>query len=200
MTDKIKYWDDSYTGGDYQKKWQYDQPSQELVSAMACGVIRENGHCLDLGCGTGIEAMYLASRGRIASGIDWSPIAIEIAKADSAYKNLRVDWRIGSVLEMDFEDNTFDFVSDRGCFHHIDDEHRAQYAKELKRVLKPNGMCLLRGCREKVPFANFQLIDETVMSKYFGQQDFVWSPLEAFTMISNFTDGDFPANITLLRK
>jgi len=200
MTGETKYWDDCYTGGDYKSRWQYDQPSQELVAALVCGVIPKTGSCLDLGCGTGVEAMYLAARGRQVSAIDWSPIAIEMAKAASDKSNLKVNWKIGSVLKMEFEDESFDFASDRGCFHHIQDVHRAQYAKELRRVLKKDGLCLLRGCREAVDYAKFNLINEAVMRKYFGEEDFTWSPLEAFTMMSNSTGGDFPGTLTLLRR
>ena len=81
MTDETRYWNECYTDWKHQKQWQYDQPSQELVSAVACGVIPEQGSCLDLGCGTGVEAMYLATRGRQVSAIDWSPVAIEMARA-----------------------------------------------------------------------------------------------------------------------
>lgn len=201
-------WNQMYVENGHLSRWQYDRPTQELVAAEVCGVIPEGGACLDLGCGTGNESIFLAETGRRAYGIDLSERAVEIARETAAKQpSLHVEFRQGSVLELPYADGMFDFAMDRGCFHHINDEQRAAYARGLKRVLKPGARCLLRACRglDELPpqmRSSFNPVNEEVMKAVFGVEGFTWTPLRKISLISNAPAGGegLPAFVTLLTR
>ena len=85
-------------------------------------------------------SLLLAELGYDVSGVDISPTAIEWAKEKATERKLQVKFHTGDVLNMSFKDNTFDIVVDSYCFHCIIGEDRDKFLKEIKRVLKPDGL------------------------------------------------------------
>ena len=83
-------WNHAYVSGDYKKHWHYSNPTQELATLLAAGIVRK-GSALDLGCGAGVETMFLAENGFRASGIDVSDKAIELARSLAKRRKLRID-------------------------------------------------------------------------------------------------------------
>jgi SAM-dependent methyltransferase len=102
---------------------------------------------LDLGCGTGTNAIYLAQRGFVVTGVDISRRAISLAKrkARSAELTDRVRFERGDVTLMRrwATGHSIDFAYDIGCFHNLDPEARARYAAALTAVLKPGAIYML---------------------------------------------------------
>lgn len=90
------------------------------------------GRALDLGCGTGTNALYLAKHGFDVIGVDYVSRAIETAKQKARAQDLRVDFRAADVLTLAF-DEPFDFILDIGCFHSIDPPGREHYAESIRR-------------------------------------------------------------------
>jgi SAM-dependent methyltransferase len=130
---------DHYADGTF-RWWHLSRPSPELISALDGGWLPPGGRVLDVGCGLGSEAGYLASAGWQAAGIDVSEAAIARAadgNGDAAF--LRADAR-----RLPFRRHCFDAALDRGCFHYLPPPGRPAYADELRRVLKPGGKLLLR--------------------------------------------------------
>ncbi|MDR3608841.1 MAG: class I SAM-dependent methyltransferase [Oligoflexia bacterium] len=129
-------WNDAYRNGLF---------SQELIGALS--VLDLPFHCsaLDLGCGAGRDAVYLAQVGYDVTGIDLAPEAIEIASQRARERGVKVAWTIGDVLDLPYKDQAFHLVTDRACFHHIPDDDRPNYVREVSRVLKPGGFLILRG-------------------------------------------------------
>jgi ubiquinone/menaquinone biosynthesis C-methylase UbiE len=94
-------------------------------------------YILDLGCGHG-NFLHACSRlgAKKCIGIDFGSKSIEYAKKLS--KNIdTLEYAVGNVYNLAFDDNTFDFVIQNGVFHHINDEDKAY--KEAHRVLKKGG-------------------------------------------------------------
>jgi ubiquinone/menaquinone biosynthesis C-methylase UbiE len=106
---------------------------------------------LDVGCGTGENALYLASNGFSVSGVDLSDRAIAAARAKAVERRLNIDFRTGNVLSLEFKDNVFDNVIDSGLFHTITDNDRPSYTREIARVLVPNGRYFMLCFSEKEP-------------------------------------------------
>lgn len=98
---------------------------------------------LEAGCGTGRESIYMASRGADLTAIDVTDKSISVAKEHSEKFNFKykIKFNKASVLELPFENNSFDIVLSSGVIHHTE---KPQIAfQQLVRVLKPGGYLIL---------------------------------------------------------
>src|SRR5574338_1664111 len=124
-------WNESYASGE-PLPWDTGTPDPMLVEMVESGVIAP-GRALDVGCGTGTNAVYLAGRGFDVVGIDISPAAVEQAriKAEGRCRFETVDF-----LHEAAPGGPFQFVFDRGCFHTFDeDDERARFARNVSAAL-----------------------------------------------------------------
>lgn len=142
------YWENAYESEEH-KHWEFSYPSPELVALAAAGVPRRNARVLDVGCGGGTDAIFMAQCGFRVTGVDISAAALRIAEKRAEEALVEVDWRRGNVLELPIDDESIDFVTDRGLFHLIEDHDRPKYASELFRVLKNRGRALIRGASKE---------------------------------------------------
>ena len=101
------------------------------------------GRALDLGCGTGTNAMTLARRGWQVTGVDFVPGAIQAARAKAEGSGLPVDFWVADVTRLDMLDQPFDYVLDIGCLFSLDAEARRRYSRELTRLAGPGGCYML---------------------------------------------------------
>ena len=104
---------------------------------------------LDLGCGNGRHALYFASQGFQAYGVDVSPSAIEWAREWAAKQNLKADFRVADIAALPFDDAFFDVVVSHGVLDHVPTKVARAAAEEVRRTLRPKGLfyCDLR-CTE----------------------------------------------------
>src|SRR3954469_20585093 len=79
--------------------WDISAPQPAFVSLEEVGLIR--GSVLDVGCGTGENALYLASRGHEVWGLDFVPVAIERATGKAQERGLSVHFQVGDALKLD---------------------------------------------------------------------------------------------------
>lgn len=103
------------------------------------------GKALDLGCGTGTNAITLARHGWRVTGIDFVAKAIRKAQKKARQAGVKVDFHIGDVTKIDMIHGQFDLVLDIGCFHSLTPEEKTAYIRNLKRLLAPGGIFLLYG-------------------------------------------------------
>ncbi|MFH1295797.1 MAG: class I SAM-dependent methyltransferase [Bacteroidota bacterium] len=197
IANHLEYWEEMYQTGQYLNRWDYKQASQELVCFITTGLIPINGNCLDMGCGAGNEAIFLAQLGYRVTGIDFSTTAIEIAKGRAKIKNSNVTWINGMVTNTGLQSNSIDFINDRACFHHIIESERKQYASEAYRILKPGGCLLLRGSRNGNT-RGFVEVNEEVIDKFFDKNSFTRGHILPITLI--FDSGKLDCNIVVLTK
>jgi SAM-dependent methyltransferase len=143
------FWDLSYRDGSYLEHWDPPEIPPELEAAVDAGRFPAGCSVLDLGCGAGREALYLAERGCRVIGLDSSAEALACARALQAERpggaDLDVEWRLGSVYAPPVADASVDVALDRGCLHGIEREDRPRYAAAVRRLLRPRGALLLRG-------------------------------------------------------
>ncbi|MFW6186060.1 MAG: class I SAM-dependent methyltransferase [Halobacteriota archaeon] len=142
------WWDRIYR--ERKPPWDSDEPSTHLTELVESGVLRPC-RALDICCGKGTEAIYLAEKGFTVSGIDISSEAIKMAREKAKSSNVSVNFEVGDVLYMPFKDNSFEFVNDKGCFHVFGPHEREEFAVEVSRVLKEGGRYLLRCFSDKQP-------------------------------------------------
>lgn len=103
------------------------------------------GKALDLGCGYGRVAIYLARRGWSADGIDFVPQAVEIARQRAAAAGVAelARFHVASAAELDFLDPPYDLAIDIGCMHSFSEELLRGYRRELERLLATGGRYVL---------------------------------------------------------
>lgn len=93
------------------------------------------GRALDLGCGTGTNAITLAQHGWQVTAVDFSPQAIRMARKKAAEKGLPIAFHIGDVAELNFLAGPFDYALDIGCLFSLKSQDRKKYAAGLIRML-----------------------------------------------------------------
>lgn len=143
-------WNESYASG--QLPWDTGQPEPLLVEFVTSGAVTQ-GPALEIGAGTGTNAIWMAERGLDVFGVDVSPLAVERAQAKMEGRTLSCRFAVWDILAAPPHGGPFQFVFDRGCFHVFDEPHeRQRFAAQVSAVLAPGGLWLsLIGSTEGPP-------------------------------------------------
>ncbi len=128
--------------------WHSDKPDKELIALIKKKKVKPN-QVLDVGCGAGTDAIYLASKGCEVTAIDISNEVIKIAQKRAKKAKVKVNFIAHDFMKIEFENESFDFINDRGCFHHINPYERDNYAAKINDVLKRKGYYYLRCWSDK---------------------------------------------------
>ncbi len=113
--------------------WDIARPQKEFIRLAEDGEI--SGRVLDVGCGTGENALYLANLGFEVWGIDAAPTAIKKAKEKARKRGINVNFLVFEALKLQSLQTKFDTVIDCGLFHVFTDEERPIFAISLSFVL-----------------------------------------------------------------
>jgi SAM-dependent methyltransferase len=143
-------WNESYASG--QLPWDTGQPEPVLVEFVASSGLKPR-RTLEIGAGTGTNAIWMAERGFDVLGVDVSPLAVERAHAKMEGRALPCRFAALDFLAAPPPGGPFQFVFDRGCFHVFDEPgERQQFAAQVAAALAPGGLWLsLVGSTEGLP-------------------------------------------------
>ena len=122
--------------------WNIETPPDILVELVESGKVKPC-KAIDLGCGAGNYAIYLAGKGFDVTGVDIAPTAIELAEENARKKGVRCRFIVADILG-DLHDikETFDFAYDWEVMHHIFPGERKKYVANVNRLLNPGGKYL----------------------------------------------------------
>ena len=128
-------WDASYLAG--PAPWDVGLPQPAIVRLADEGGFA--GAVLDAGCGTGENALHLASLGLDVLGVDVAETALSIAREKAAARGIDADFVVADALKLDRLGRVFDTVLDCGLFHAFDSEERRGYVVSLASVTARGG-------------------------------------------------------------
>jgi SAM-dependent methyltransferase len=127
-------WDKRYV--DNELPWDSGKPDVHLrrfiesLRITPCEV-------LEIGCGTGTNAIWLAGLGFDVVGLDLSPTAIKIAETKASEAKASCRWLAANFMKDPVPGSPFGLVFDRGCFHVLDEaQERAIYARRVAELLE----------------------------------------------------------------
>lgn len=130
--------------------WFTGTVSMELMRLVTDQTIRRGSRVVDLGCGPGVESLFLATHGMQVTGVDLSLPALKIARVQQAISNVPVAWVNGDILHLPLVSGFADMVNDSFIFHNIRPDFRRRYAANVFRILKPGGLFLMRGYSDRM--------------------------------------------------
>lgn len=137
------YWESRWKEEDPNAPWMDRDVSPEIVEAVDDGWFVSGTPAIDLGCGRGDVAAWLAGRGFPTVGVDIAPSAVACANRIHGEIPGRLEFLVADVCTGLLPDRGFGVFVDRGCFHQLDRRDRESYARNLGRAATPNARFLL---------------------------------------------------------
>ena len=133
-TSRMSFFNSAYLGS---PPWDIGRPQGEFVRLAEEGLVK--GEVIDLGCGTGENALMFASRGSRVLGIDSAPLAIAKAKRKAQERGSHAEFLVADALELSSIRRSFDVATDCGLFHTFSDAGRRAFEASLKGALRMGG-------------------------------------------------------------
>lgn len=197
----LDLWDGSYRGGK-RPFWDAGQPSGELRRVVEQGIVRP-GPVVDLGCGSGTDAIYLASKGFEVTAIDIAPTALSLAREKADRAGVKVRWLLASVLSLP-QLEPVDFIFDRGCYHEVRFDSAAAYVETVRKLSQPGRtrFLLLAGNPNEVAmqYTPPQVAEEDIRSDFSPLFDFEWLQETRFETSNPAARGPLAWSVMLRRK
>lgn len=141
---KLPDWSTCYSKPTYQQlPWYYPGLDPDLFNTLArLNIV--GGAFLDLGTGTGTQAIELSRRGFDVVGTDISETALTLARDHAMREEMPVSFLLDNIVSTRINKNRFDYAFDRGCFHILAPAQRQQYITNLHTIIKRRGVVFLK--------------------------------------------------------
>jgi SAM-dependent methyltransferase len=135
--------------------WEREDPLADVVELVEGRAPLPVGRALEIGCGTGVESVYLAAHGWDVTGVDLVPRALSIARRRAARAGVTPRFLEGDATRL--RDlgvgEGYTLLLDFGCFHTIPPDRRDAYAASVSAVAAPGATFLLYGFTRPPRFA-----------------------------------------------
>ena len=146
-------WEASYLNDD-PAPWDIGRPQPAIV-ALACRRGAFAGAVLDAGCGTGENALHVASLGLSVFGFDVAETALAMAREKAAARGLHAEFALADALRLEAVGRRFESLMDCGLFHTFDADERPRYVASLSSVTEPGAtlyvLCFSDAAPDTVP-------------------------------------------------
>jgi SAM-dependent methyltransferase len=143
----MSFFDEAYRG---VPPWDIGRPQSEFAELAKKGDLGE-GDVIDVGCGTGENAILFAAKGYRVLGIDSSPLAIQKAKAKASQRGSAAEFSVADALHLSPIGRAFGTAIDSGLFHVFSDLDRAAFVESVRSILSKNGRYYMLCFSDKEP-------------------------------------------------
>jgi SAM-dependent methyltransferase len=190
-------WDASYQDG--PAPWDVGRPQPAVVRLAAEG--RFAGAVLDAGCGTGDNALHLASLGVSVLGVDVAETALAMARAKAADRGLEVAFEVADVFQLDRLGRGFQTVLDSGMFHTCDGDERPRYVSSLASVTERGGTLYVVCFSDQGPDAGPHPVSEAELRAAFRPTS-GWqvADIQPDRVLTRFHDDGAPAWLATIER
>ncbi|MEW9807447.1 class I SAM-dependent methyltransferase [Mesorhizobium marinum] len=130
-------WNETWQSEDGRRDWSQADP--QVLACSAAVLSSGRSDALDLGCGVGRHALALARMGFNVDALDGSEAGIAQLRRDAALERLPIQANQGSMSELPFAGDSFDYLLAFNVIYHGDPEVLAATLAEIARVLRPGG-------------------------------------------------------------
>lgn len=138
LREPTTFWNDFYKNREKKVPFFVNAPDENLVQYVEQGILHK-GKVLELGCGAGRNALYLAKQGFDVHAVDLSNVALQWAKERATEAQAHIQFEQANLFELPLKENYYDFIYDAGCLHHIAPHRRVQYVEIVQKALKKGG-------------------------------------------------------------
>ncbi|WP_410592816.1 class I SAM-dependent methyltransferase [Amycolatopsis sp. lyj-23] len=123
-------------GRGFRPPWSLGEPQPEVAALIDAGAF--HGEVLDAGCGEGATSIHLAERGFPTVGLDLSPTAVELARAEAARLGLTgAEFAVADISTFTGYDGRFGTIVDSTLFHSMPVGLRRGYQESIVRAAAP---------------------------------------------------------------
>ncbi len=157
--------DEAYASG--RPPWDIGRPQPAFMMLAQAGRIK--GKVLDVGCGTGENAIFLGQRGLDVLGLDLSSVAIAEARRKAQARGVKTRFVVGNALDLLSWEETFDTVIDSGLLHILSDADRARLVIGFHAVLRPGGYLHLLAFNEHATWPGPRRLNQVEIRNTFEQ-------------------------------
>src|SRR5260370_34707697 len=136
-------WNSQYQGS---PPWDIGRPQPDFVRLAEAGELA--GRVLDVGCGTGEQAMLAATHGAEAMGVDVAELAIQRAREKAEERGIHATFQVADAMHLDRLGRQFDVITDSGVFHVFSDEERSAFVTSPRSGLRTRGIYYMMCVRD----------------------------------------------------
>lgn len=158
--------------------WDNDEIPAELAALVDGDDALPPSRALDIGCGTGTQAVHLARAGWTVTGIDAVEKPLVKARRRAASAGVAVDWIQADVTRLSKLGLTpgFGLFHDRGCYHGIPDTARTAYARAVTALAAPGATLLVMAFARNHKLAGPSGTDESdIVAQFAPDWQLLWA-------------------------
>jgi SAM-dependent methyltransferase len=191
-------WDASYTD-DVPAPWDVGGPQSAVVRLAAEGGF--TGSVLDVGCGSGENALHVAALGVPVLGVDVAETALASAREKAAERGIDAEFAAVDAFHLERLGRRFETVLDVGMFHTCDAEERPTYVASLASATEPGGILYVLCFSDQGPDTGPHPVSQDELRAAFGPGT-GWTvvAVEPDRTETNYHDAGAPAWLATIRR
>ncbi len=190
-------WDASYHDG--PPPWDTGRPQPAIVRLASAGGLA--GAVLDTGCGTGENALHVASLGFSVLGVDVAETALAIARKKAVDRGIEVELATADALHLERLGRRFATVLDCGLFHTFDGDERPGYVASLAAVTEHDGTLYVLCFSDVGPdIGPHPVSQEELRAAFHASAGWKVAAIEADRVQTTFHDDGAPAWFATIKR